>query len=382
MRRLLLRQLVGCALFLAGIAWIPYAWHSRLADRWYGGDAELQSKLANGVEFWMREGLDRDDFATGSKLFDGEWLYGTYVMAAIGFGQLAAQQPENKEHYLALMEEAIDEVLSDRVRQFDIEMWKSDPLETLDTKDGHAAYLGYVNLAMGLHRHLNPDSKFADLNDRISAALRRRIETSPTLLLESYPHETYPVDNCAVIASVVLNGRLNNIGFDDLAGRWAGRCRRKYMEPKSGLLFQAVNGKTGAIYDFPRGSGTTLGLFFLSFMDPHLSEDLYQAVKNELAGNVCGFGLVREYARGVHGQNGDIDSGAVIFGYGLSPTGFALGGARIHGDRDYFKHLYATAHAAGAPLQTRERFNFVTGASLGDAILFAMLTAQPGGFAP
>lgn len=114
-------------------------------------------------------------------------------------------------------------------------------------------------------------------------------------------------------------------------------------------------------------------------MDMTLSEDLFAAVQKELAGKVCGFGLVREYPKSIRGQRGDIDSGAVIFGYGLSPTGFALGGARLHGDGGYFKNLYATAHAAGAPLQTKDRFNFVTGASLGDAILFAMLTAKPGG---
>ncbi len=373
--RLIGRQTVACALFMVGVAWIPYAWHSRLAERWFSGDAELQAKLANSMEHWMREGLDRDSFTTGSKQFDGEWLYGTYVMAAMGFGQLAMEQPENKTRYLALMEEAIGEVLSDRVRQFDIEQWKSDPLETLDTDEGHAAYLGYLNLAMGFHRLLDPGSKFTELNDRISAALRRRIEASPTLLLESYPHETYPVDNCAVIASVAMNAT------DDLPKRWAERCRKEYIDPKSGLLFQAMDGRTGQPYDFPRGSGTTLGLYFLSFMDTSLSRDLYEAVKQELAGTICGFGLVREYPKSIRGQSGDIDSGAVIFGYGLSPTGFALGGARLHGDGHYFKHLYATANAAGAPLQTKERFSFVTGASLGDAILFTMLTAHPGGIA-
>ena len=282
--RLILRQTVACALFMVGMAWIPYAWHSRLAERWFAGDAELQTKLANGVEHWMQSGLDRDHFTTGSKLFDGEWLYGTYVMAAMGFGQMALEQPENKNRYLTLMEEAIEEVLSDRVRAFDSERWKSDPLETLDTDEGHAAYLGYLNLAMGFHRRLDPESKFAELNDRISVALRRRIEASPTLLLESYPHETYPVDNCAVIASVAMNRT------GDLPKRWAERCRKKYIDPKSGLLFQAMDGRTGQPYAFPRGSGTTLGLYFLSFMDMDLSGDLYEAVKQELAGTVCGFG--------------------------------------------------------------------------------------------
>jgi len=66
MSRIIIRQLIACALFLVGIAWIPFAWHSRLVDHWFAGDAKLQSKLANGVEHWMRGGLDRDHFTTGA----------------------------------------------------------------------------------------------------------------------------------------------------------------------------------------------------------------------------------------------------------------------------------------------------------------------------
>lgn len=373
------QQLLACMLFLIGNAWLPYAWHSRLANQWFAGDETMQTKLANGMEHWMDKGLDRDTFTTGSKQFDGEWLYGTYVMTAMGYGQLATQQPARKKYYLAQMEHAIDQVLSDRVRKFDVERWGSDPLETLELDEGHAAYLGYLNLAMGFHRKLDPESKFTTLNNHISEALRRRIEASPSMLLESYPYETYPVDNCAVIASVALNSRIRWKENDDLPNRWVIRCKSDYVDSDSGLLFQAIDGRTGQPLDFPRGSGTTLGLYFLSFMDVDLSADLYKAVKRELAGKICGFGLVREYPKSTRGGKGDIDSGPIVFGYGLSPTGFAIGGARIHGDGGYFRHLYATANAAGAPLQTQERINFVTGASLGDAILFAMLTAQPGG---
>ena len=113
-------------------------------------------------------------------------------------------------------------------------------------------------------------------------------------------------------------------------------------------------------------------------MDMPLSRDLYQAVRNQLSRNICGFGFMREYPPGIRGR-GDIDSGAVILGIGLSPTGFAIAGARIHGDASTFEKLYATAHAAGAPLQTTDTLHFVTGASLGDAILFAMLTAPQNG---
>jgi hypothetical protein len=368
--------MLGLIAFILGNLWIPYAWNARLADRWYENDPALQTKMANSMEFWIQQELGREDFTTGSPQFDGEWLYGTYVMAAMGFGQMAQLHPEERERYLPLMEEAIDDVLTDRVRAFDIERWKSDPLESLDTHEGHAAYLGYLNLAMGFHRKLNPDSKYIELNDRISDALYRRVAASPSLLVESYPHETYPVDNCAVIASIAVNRALRHLD-SLLTNRWIECCRLQYIDPHSGLLYQAVDGYSGQPYSYPRASGTTLGLYFLSFMDRELSKELYEAVAS-LTDTIGGFSFVREYPRTVKGQNGDIDSGMVILGYGLSPTGFALAGSRLHQDPKTFRHLYATAHAAGCPNESKDRFNFVTGASLGDAILFAMLTAPQG----
>ena len=48
-------------------------------------------------------------------------------------------------------------------------------LETLDQEHAHAAYLGYFNLVLSLNRLLDPDTEFVDLNDRITAALARRV---------------------------------------------------------------------------------------------------------------------------------------------------------------------------------------------------------------
>ena len=129
--------------------------------------------------------------------------------------------------------------------------------------------------------------------------------------------------------------------------------------------------------DHARGSGTALAVYLLSFSDPGLAAELYRAVKDKLARTFLGFGVVREYPSGNSGSSGDIDSGPVILGFGVSPTGFSLAGARIYRDEAFFADLYATAYLFGAPLDREDRRGFVTGGPLGDAILFAMLTAQP-----
>jgi hypothetical protein len=127
--------------------------------------------------------------------------------------------------------------------------------------------------------------------------------------------------------------------------------------------------------DAPRGSGTCLGLYFLSFSDPSTSRSLYLSAKRELQGGLLGFGGMKEYPASVEGGLGDIDSGPVIFGYGVSPSGFMIAGTRIHDDYGFFRKLYATAYLFGSPYDSDGRRNFVTGGPIGNAIMFAMLTA-------
>jgi hypothetical protein len=372
-----LRGLLATSLYIFGIVAVAPYWCGRQARAWYNGEYDYQQRLARGVAEWMDNELTQDAFATGHRLFDSEWLFGTYMMSGMGLGQVLAEHGQEREWYRAQMRTAIDRLLSDEVRSFDRQQWGEDPLDSLGGDKGHAAYLGYANLLLGWYRLLFPDSEYKDVHDRISHALARRLEQSELMLLETYPMEVYPVDNCAVIASVALHSQATGEDYGDLIPRWAAVCRDRWIDAKTGLLIQCVDPATGAPGDLPRGSGTCLGAYMLSFGLPELAAELNAAVKRELAGTLIGFGGVREYPRGISGEYGDIDSGPIVFGFGLSSTGFAISGARISRDREMFGKLFRTAYASGAPTLTGERMHFVTGGALGDAIMLAMLTAPP-----
>src|SRR5205823_5865508 len=127
-----------------------------------------------GLEKTIARPLTPKDFPVGSKVLDGEWLFGTYMMAAMGFGQLALEHPERRARELPLVEACIARMISPAVRRFDTDAWGgSDPLETLDGDAHHGSYLGYLNLALSLDRLLDPKSPHAQLNDRVTAALAR-----------------------------------------------------------------------------------------------------------------------------------------------------------------------------------------------------------------
>ncbi|MEM9696331.1 MAG: hypothetical protein AAGA56_27550, partial [Myxococcota bacterium] len=150
----------------------------------------------------------------------------------------------------------------------------------------------------------------------------------------------------------------------------------RLVDPRSGLLIQSVRAD-GTPLDSPRGSGTALASYFLSFVDSARARDLYDAAMRSLGDRILGFGALREYPPGAPGGAGDIDSGPLIAGFSISATGFALAGAKRFGDEATFASLWATARLFGAPRQRGGALHFATGGPLGDAILFAMLTARP-----
>lgn len=340
----------------------------------FDGDVEVQRALARGQARWVNASLSTQDFHTGADLFDGEWLFGTYMMSAMGLAQIAIEHPSLAATFQPALEMSLDQLLSQKVRAFDTQIWDEDALTTLDSGGAHAAYLGYLNLALGLERSLNPASRFADINDRITAALSRHLQASQSGLIETYPNQAYPVDTLAAVASVAQHARATETPQPAWIAPWVRTLRAKYVAHNSGLLIQAASPDTGTARDHARGSGTALGAYFAAYIDASLARELHVAVRDQLTTAPLGFGLVREYARGIHGR-GDIDSGPLLMGYAISATGFSLGSARAASDRDHFIRIFRTATLFGAPHRDDNAEQFVSGGPLGNAIMLAMLTA-------
>ncbi|HSO32105.1 MAG TPA: hypothetical protein VLT33_06310 [Labilithrix sp.] len=379
------RALLAVLAFVLGLGTIPHRVCERDAGAYYDGDARQVDALAASVGEWTAAELAPTSFATGSRRFDGEWLFGTYMMAAMGFGQvaLATDDPVRRAESVARMERCLDAMLAPASRVFDRDAWSLDALASLDARPGsaqdrgHAAYLGYAGLALGLHRLVAPTSRFDRTHDALAAALARRFHASATGLVETYPGEVYPVDNAAALGALALHAKATRALPSAGLQRGLETLRTRAVQPATGLLAQAASAEDGRPRDPGRGSGTALAAYFLAYADPALSAALYQAVHRELFRTVVGFGAVLEHPASCVECTGrvDIDSGPVFLGFGVSATGFALGASRVNEDRDAFVSLYATAHLFGAPFDEGASRTFATGGPLGDAILFAMVTA-------
>ena len=384
-RRRSTRALLALLAFVLGLGTIPHRVCERDAAAYFDGDVKRVDEIAASVAKWTGEDLPESSFATGSRRFDGEWLFGTYMMAAMGFGQiaLASDEPSRRAEAVARMERCLDAMLSPAARTFDRDAWSLDALASVSqppgspTDRGHVAYLGYAGLALGLHRLIVGTSRFDERHDAIAAALSRRFTASRTGLVETYPNEVYPVDNTAALGALALHAKATRTAPSAGLVRGLEAVRTRGVQPGSGLLAQAVDPTTAEPRDPGRGSGTALAAYFLAYADPAMSASLYRAVHRELFRTIIGFGAILEHPSSCDDCAGrvDIDSGPVLLGFGVSATGFSIGASRVNEDRDAFTSLYATAHLFGAPFDEGGTRTYATGGPLGDAILFAMLTA-------
>jgi hypothetical protein len=357
--------LLGCA------ASLPRATSGCAAGGfWQVGEAQLE--LSRSVAGQLTSGVAASSFHTGSPRFDGEWAFGTFLMATLGLGQAALAHPVARAQLLPAMQQAVAQLVSNETNAFGTEAWGNVGLAELSRGEGHG-YLGYANLALSMLRLVDAQTGYAELSDELTDALARRLAAAPHGLFETYPGEAYPPDMAMVAGSIALHDCAVGRPERPFMPVWRAAFTR-YIDRDSGLLYQTASAASGATAGAPRGSGAAISAYALSFADEQLSRQLYDGLRRQQV-SVLGFGMMREYPSGYAGT-GDIDSGPVLLGVGVSATGFALAAARLYGDRRLFTELYRTVDLFGVPLSDSKGRHFMSGGPLGNAIMLAMTGAS------
>ncbi|GMU61447.1 MAG: hypothetical protein AMXMBFR34_32100 [Myxococcaceae bacterium] len=298
--------------------------------------------------------------------FDGEWQLVSLSMAVVAATNLAVEYPDSREARAAQVSAWTKRLLDDDVRAYDVKQWGGDPLE-LSRADGHAGYLGHVALALGAACLLDAPRDEA-LHARLVDALARRLDASPTGLIETYPGETYVPDNVVVLAGIAL--------FDRCTGRpahaatitrWRTVAQERWTDPANGLLVFSPGQPA-------RGSGAAWNAFYLPFVDEAFAAD--QAARTwRTFGDRALFGLlhgIRERPSG-DDSGGDVDSGPLVFGVSPSATGFMLGPARLFHEDARVAGVLTTAELVGWSFGVSER-RYLFSPLVGDAITLAAKT--------
>ena len=363
--RRLLVALAALGTVLCTLATVPRCICGWDADAVFDGAGVTLSPFAERVA------LARHYYETGNSRFDGQSAVAIDQMTIMGLSQIIQRHPEQLRDYLPPMQGTAAHLADPQTLAYATQRYGHSGLVSMGNAEGHA-YLGYINLGLGMLRAVDPDTEYKALNDRLSVQLAERLFSSPTGLIETYPGETWPPDVAAVAGSIGLQSKLAGVDRSADFARWKARFSACAID-KSGYLVQRVRSGTCIPVDAPRGSGTAVAAYFLSFADHDLSRQLHQALEER---TLFGFSAIREYAPGFSG-NGDGNAGPMVFGVSVGATGFALGSAAANRDRALFRRLYRTLDLFGVPAGSPLGRGFATGGGLGDALLLAMLSARP-----
>jgi len=91
MKRRWMARLLAVAAALLALLLFPHLWCGRHEGAWYRGDVALQSALDARMEAAVQGPLSTEQYPTGHERFNGEWLFGTYMMAGMGLGHRAVR---------------------------------------------------------------------------------------------------------------------------------------------------------------------------------------------------------------------------------------------------------------------------------------------------
>lgn len=293
-------RLIALAIALGDARLFVPWWCGRDAAAWLRGDPDIQRELASElVAFEAAVGAAGVAGAPGPDRFTGEWALVTHQMTALGLAQLCLAHPAWRAELGPIATRAALNSLLPEMRDFGTRAWHGeDAMASLVGDHGHA-YLGYVALAIGMARLVDPGFRPEDgrRHDAMIAALERRLLASPTGLIETYPGEAYPTDVAAVAAAIAVHGRATHAPHDRVLRHWAERVRAVQIDPASGLVIQRMDARTGAPHDAPRASGTGLGAYFAGFANRGVAELLVTGLLRQEATHL-GFSAIRAGSAG------------------------------------------------------------------------------------
>ena len=217
-RPLWLRAACVAASFAVTIAVLPRRLCGQPAEPLFDGELAAQDALAREVARDVSTTPERQFYRSRSARFDGQSAVAIYQMAILGMGQIIREHPERRDEYLPAMRAAAARLTDPRTLPTATRAWGHNGLATMAPGEGHA-YLGYINLALGMLRAADPTTPYAALNDRLTAALAARLDASPTGMIETYPGETWPPDVAAVAGSIGLHAAVTGVDRRALLAR-------------------------------------------------------------------------------------------------------------------------------------------------------------------
>lgn len=193
-----------------------------------------------------------------------------------------------------------------------------------------------------------------------SALLFAEFTKSRTAVLEAHPGQSWPVDSLFGFESLRLHDQLYGTSyFPAPFAKWVAAVEAT-KDPATGLHVSFLH-LDGRARDVPRGCALSWSLAVLPRLAPELAAQQWARYKKSFFSCSAGVCLVREFPPGID-RKGDVDSGPVVNGYGMSATAFALAAARANQDLDTAAALERLGESFGSPVVTPAGKRYLDGA--------------------
>jgi hypothetical protein len=192
-----------------------------------------------------------------------------------------------------------------------------------------------------------------------SALLFSEFSRSKTAVLEAHPGQSWPVDSLFGFESLQIHDRLYGTAYFAAFDKWIATMEAT-KDKKTGLHVSFLH-LDGRVRDVPRGCALSWSLAVLPRLHPRIAAEQWAAYKQSFFGCTAGVCLVREYPPGVD-RKGDVDSGPMFNGYGMSATAFALAAARANADQETAASLERLGESFGSPVVTNAGKRYLDGA--------------------
>jgi len=322
----------------------------------YPPKAELDKK-ANYLS-----GLIRKPFSSNSELMNlgnqnAEWMLFSLSFSVYAFTNIAFLDSSSTSNAIQNIDLAIQKAMTDTTYQ---SFCLNNPFYPQIDSTASVLYLGHLNLMLCCHRLLCPDSKYAALNDQITASLVSRYLKSKNYCLSSYPGMSWISDNSVAIASISLQSEISGDKYQYVCKEWLKKAKKDFIDPQTHLLCSRVDDNTGRKLESSRGSMVAWSIFFIYRFDPQFAKEQYQIYKDKFSANLGLFTLFKERYHHYETGNGDVNSGPLLFGYGIPSNAFAFADAVAFGDWRTAKRLDRLIQLGSKKIETGSQINYKT----------------------
>ena len=306
--------------------------------------------------------------------FQGEWALYTCSMLSAALVNISNLYPETREESVEYIDSLINIVLSPEIRQYDMERWGEDPLESLEGDNSHISYLSHLAWMICGYKYIGGERKYDSLLHSLCRTMDRRILQSENLNLETYPGEyVYIPDMLVAIVALENYSRIYNGKYSSTVSRWLDMAKSEWLDEKTGLLPAFLS---DAWLNPPvKGSYSALSCYYLTFIDEDFAREQYDRFKETFLKRfpVAGF---KEYSNRGCLIGFDIDAGPLIFNLSPSGTAFGVGSVTYFNDIKIRRKLLKTAEIAGTTVSGKGKRHYLLAdiALVGEAIMLAMRT--------